>query len=98
MIAGPGVLHEGYNSGENLADAVNFAFPQWLRIISNVIPCTCFKYNLAIDVKQLYLTWQDVASEEQDGEKIHSRHFWAEEGGKIWDGLLVMMLMLMMME
>jgi len=60
MIAGPGVLHEGYNSGENLAEAVNFAFPQWLRIISNVIPCTCFKYNLAIDVKQLYLTWHDA--------------------------------------
>jgi len=53
MIAGPGVLHEGYNLGENLAEAVNFAIPEWLGMISNIIPCTCFKYNLTIDVKQI---------------------------------------------
>jgi len=66
MIAGLVVLHEGYNSGVNLAKAVNFAIPQWLRVISNKVPCTCFRHNLTIDVKQIYLKWQDIDSIEEE--------------------------------
>jgi hypothetical protein len=30
-MTGPNVLHQGYNSGYNLAEAVNFVAPNWLH-------------------------------------------------------------------
>jgi hypothetical protein len=41
-ITGANVLHQGYNSGHNLAEAVNFVAPSWLSTTyRNLRRCTC---------------------------------------------------------
>jgi len=52
---GPGVLHQGFNSGENIAEAINFAIPEWLPLLPNLLPCTCNPESVILDVKQIML-------------------------------------------
>ena len=41
MITGPGVFHQGFNSGYNIAQAVNFAIPSWKPFAKFTNSCYC---------------------------------------------------------
>ena len=41
VITGPAVYHSGFNEGFNIAEAVNFATPQWIDFGKIVRHCDC---------------------------------------------------------
>jgi hypothetical protein len=45
VLTGPGVLHEGFNAGYNVAEAVNFLVPEWISELRNLNRCTCDENN-----------------------------------------------------
>ena len=50
VIARAASYHAGFNSGFNIAEAVNFALPSWLDIADNVSYCKCAKDSVRIDM------------------------------------------------
>ena len=50
VIARAAAYHAGFNSGFNIAEAVNFAMPSWLDIADNVSYCKCAKDSVRIDM------------------------------------------------
>ena len=50
VIARAAAYHAGFNSGFNIAEAVNFAMPAWLDIADNVSYCKCAKDSVRIDM------------------------------------------------
>ena len=50
VIARAAAYHAGFNSGFNIAEAVNFALPSWLDIADNVSYCKCAKDSVRIDM------------------------------------------------
>ena len=41
VISRASAYHSGFNSGFNIAEAVNFALPKWVEIGINVKHCKC---------------------------------------------------------
>jgi hypothetical protein len=53
VITFPGAYHAGFNHGFNIAEATNFATPQWLDTGRRARPCVCRPDSVRIDVLRL---------------------------------------------
>ena len=54
MISRAAAYHAGFNFGFNIAEAVNFALPDWLNIASKVRSCKCIDDSVSINMRKLY--------------------------------------------
>ena len=50
VVARASAYHAGFNSGFNIAEAVNFALPSWLDVAEKVTSCQCQKDTVKINV------------------------------------------------
>ena len=49
VITFSSAYHQGFNFGFNIAEAVNFATPNWLPLFPKFKHCKCHKDNVRID-------------------------------------------------
>jgi len=50
VVARASAYHAGFNSGFNIAEAVNFALPKWMDVAEKVTSCLCQKDSVKINV------------------------------------------------
>jgi hypothetical protein len=51
IVSRAAAYHSGFNAGFNIAEAVNFALPNWLPIAHKAKSCVCRKDSVRIDMK-----------------------------------------------
>lgn len=54
MISRAAAYHSGFNFGFNIAEAVNFALSDWLKIGPKVNYCRCIDYSVSINMRPFY--------------------------------------------
>ena len=55
MISRASAYHAGFNSGYNLAEAVNFALPSWIEIGKKAGVCQCQPDSVKIEMADFEL-------------------------------------------
>ena len=64
IISRAAAYHSGFNSGFNVAEAVNFALPSWITIAEKAKSCTCSRDSVVInmDIFKRVLAGEDIQS------------------------------------
>ena len=75
VISRASAYHSGFNSGYNIAEAVNFALPDWLKVAEKAQSCKCTRDSVNINMTQFrealaetcpeYLTDQKLTQKEE---------------------------------
>jgi len=52
IITFPGSYHFGFNTGFNIAESTNFAFPEWIPMGEKAKVCMCHPHSVRIDMKR----------------------------------------------
>jgi hypothetical protein len=73
IITFPGAYHQGYNTGFNLAESVNFATESWLEFAKRAGFCECVEYSVQMDVEKLFGIEKEVKIDEDDTHGIKKR-------------------------
>jgi len=68
VITGPGVFHEGFNSGYNMAEAVNFGIQRWLKYFKNTRCCFCLDNGWKENMAALKISGDYDANNDDDNE------------------------------
>ena len=53
MIVFGGAYHCGFNCGFNIAEAVNYATIDWLKQLTEVKFCTCFRKSVKGEIESI---------------------------------------------
>lgn len=51
VISRAAAYHAGFNSGFNIAEAINFALQGWLAVAEKAVPCKCVKDSVSINIE-----------------------------------------------
>lgn len=51
MISRAAAYHSGFNAGYNIAEAVNFALPSWVKVAEMAKHCQCSRDSVRIDMR-----------------------------------------------
>ena len=70
MITFNGSYHHGYNTGFNVAEAVNFATPEWLGDLAIMRGCKCQKKNLEFNLESFCSRLDHIKHYEKDANFI----------------------------
>ena len=54
IVSRASAYHQGFNMGFNIAEAVNFAMDDWLKIGCNTDICRCMPDSVNIDFHRFY--------------------------------------------
>ncbi len=66
MISRAAAYHSGFNAGYNIAEAVNFALPAWVKVAEEAKSCQCMRDSVRIDMRAFKSAIGMVAPEESD--------------------------------
>jgi hypothetical protein len=51
VISRAAAYHSGFNAGYNIAEAVNFALPAWVKVGEEAKSCQCTRDSVRIDMR-----------------------------------------------
>ena len=51
VISRAAAYHSGFNAGYNIAEAVNFALPDWIKVADKAKSCQCVRDSVRIDMQ-----------------------------------------------
>lgn len=51
VISRAAAYHSGFNAGYNIAEAVNFALPEWIKVAEKAKSCQCVRDSVRIDLR-----------------------------------------------
>lgn len=58
MVTRAAGYHSGFNHGFNIAEAVNFALPEWIDIARNASACKCVKDSVSFNMGNFLLNFE----------------------------------------
>ena len=65
MISRAAAYHSGFNFGFNIAEAVNFAVADWLKLAKNVSYCKCVNFSVKLNYEDFMRNLKGLPPKEE---------------------------------